>query len=335
MDLRQLTTFRMVATTLSFTRAAAALNYVQSSVTAQIQALEEELGVPLFDRLGKRVALTDAGKRLLWYAEKLLALADEARAAVTGATEIVGTLTISAPETLCTYRLPALLRQMRERYPGVRLLFRPLPAIELRRSVVEGVIDVAFLLDVPFQAGGLAVEPLIYEPLVLIAPPAHRLARASAVRPADLEGEPVLLTEAGCAYRGLFERALSQAGIYPSSTLEFGSVEAIKQCVIAGMGLSVLPAVVVAADIAQGRLVALNWTEPGFGVLTQMAWHRDKWQSPALSSFLALSRELLSTPLAVDKASEHDPLCDWSKGRDLRVHVSIGSRPENQKTQVP
>jgi DNA-binding transcriptional LysR family regulator len=303
MDLRQLATFRMVATTLSFTRAAAALNYVQSSVTAQIQALEEELGVPLFDRLGKRVALTDAGKRLLWYAEKLLTLADEARVAVTSDTEIMGTLTISAPETLCTYRLPALLRQMRERFPGVRLLFRPLPPIELRRSVVEGLIDVAFLLDVPFQAGGLTVEPLIYEPLVLIAPANHRLACAGAVHPADLEGEPVLLTEAGCAYRRLFERSLSRAGVYPASTLEFGSVEAIKQCVMAGIGLSVLPAIVAAADIAQGRLVTLNWTEPGFGVLTQMAWHRDKWQSPALSAFLAMSRELLCTPQAAGMAS--------------------------------
>jgi DNA-binding transcriptional LysR family regulator len=196
------------------------------------------------------------------------------------------------------------------------------------------VIDVAFLLDVPFQAGGLAIEPLIYEPLVLIAPPSHRLARASAVHPDDLEGEPVLLTEAGCAYRGLFERALARAGIYPSSTLEFGSVEAIKQCVIAGMGLSVLPAVVAAAEIAQERLVALNWTEPGFGVLTQMAWHRDKWQSPALSSFLTLSRELLSTSLAADTVSESDPLYDYSEGRDLRVHLSLGSRPENQKTPI-
>jgi DNA-binding transcriptional LysR family regulator len=302
MDLRQLATFRMVATTLSFTRAAAALNYVQSSVTAQIQALEEELGVPLFDRLGKRVVLTEAGKRLLWYAEKLLILAEEARTAVTGNAEIVGTLAISAPETLCTYRLPALLGQMRERFPGVRLMFRPLPVSELRRGVVEGAIDVAFLLDVPVQAAGLAIEPLIYEPLVLIAPANHRLACAGAVYPADLDGEPVLLTEAGCSYRRLFERSLSRTGVYPASTLEFGSVEAIKQCVIAGMGVSVLPAIVAAAEIAQERLVALNWTEPGFGVVTQMAWHRDKWQSPPLAAFLALSRELLGTSPAAGLA---------------------------------
>src|SRR5437667_9141173 len=120
MELRQLTTFRMVATTLSFSRAAQILNYVQSSVTTQIQVLEEELGVRLFDRLGKRVALTDAGKRFLPYAEKILSLSEEARQAVADEEVPTGSLTISASETLCTYRLPALLRQFHDRFPQVK-----------------------------------------------------------------------------------------------------------------------------------------------------------------------------------------------------------------------
>jgi DNA-binding transcriptional LysR family regulator len=106
MELRQLATFRMVAETLSFSRTAQALNYVQSSVTAQMQGLEEELGVRLCDRLGKRVALTDAGTRLLPYAEKLLSLSEEARCAVVGGDIPMGTLTITAPESICTYCLP-------------------------------------------------------------------------------------------------------------------------------------------------------------------------------------------------------------------------------------
>src|SRR5436190_8129479 len=125
MDLRQLATFRMVATTLSFTQTAATLGYVQSSVTAQIQALETDLGVPLFDRLGKRVTLTDAGQRLLHYAEKMLDLAEEARSIVPGDTEPTGSLTISAPESLCAYRLPVVLNEFRKRYPQVRLMFLP------------------------------------------------------------------------------------------------------------------------------------------------------------------------------------------------------------------
>src|SRR5258708_269564 len=165
MELRQLATFRMVATTLSFTQAASALGYVQSSVTAQIQALEADLGVPLFDRLGKRIVLTDAGSRLLRYAEKILALAEEARSVVAGDDEPTGSLTISAPESLCTYRLPAILGLFRERYPRVQLLFRPSPSADMRRRVGEGLLDLAFVLEEPIQSGNLSSEQLIREPL--------------------------------------------------------------------------------------------------------------------------------------------------------------------------
>ena len=124
MDLRQLKTFQVVATALSFTRAAERLDYAQSSVTAQIRALEEELGVPLFDRLGRRVALTDSGARLLEYADKLLSLADEAYLAIAETDEPTGQLVISAPETLSAYRLPPLLKQFRQKFPRVQLILR-------------------------------------------------------------------------------------------------------------------------------------------------------------------------------------------------------------------
>src|SRR5215210_5308545 len=117
MELRQLETFRAVAGPLSFTRAAVTLGYAQSSVTAQIQALEAELGVALFDRLGRRVALTEAGQRLLEYADRLLSLADEARAAVAEGAEPAGTLTVGAPETVLTYRLPRVLQRYRATFP--------------------------------------------------------------------------------------------------------------------------------------------------------------------------------------------------------------------------
>jgi DNA-binding transcriptional LysR family regulator len=293
MELRQLATFRMLAATLNFTRAAAALGYVQSSVTAQIQALEEDLGVPLFDRLGKRVALTDAGRQFLPYAERMLDLAEEARGALSDAGEPVGVLAIGAPETLCTYRLPGVLRRFRELYPLVRVAFSPGAVAELPRRVSDGLIDVALVMDEPLQFTGLVVEPLVEEPLCVLAPVGHPLAGMPSVNPADLEGEPLLLTEVGCRYRNMFTRALAAAGVHPASSLEFSSIEAIKQCVIAGMGITVLPAVAVAEEVERGQLAALGWADPGFGVLTQMVWHKDKWLSPALRAFLDVTRETL------------------------------------------
>ncbi len=295
MDLRQLATFRAVATGLSFTRAAVELGYAQSSVSAQVQALESELGVPLFDRLGRRVTLTESGRRLLPYAERMLALAEETRGAVVGEVEPMGSVTFSAPETLCTYRLPVLLSTFRSRYPGVQLAFRPLPSADTRRAVSEGTVDVAFVLDEPVRGTGLSVERLVAETLLVLAPPCHRLARSPRVVPADLEGETVLLTEEGCTYRGLFLRALASEGVYPGAVLEFGSVEAIKQCVIAGMGVTVLPEVAVTAEVADGRLAVLRWHE-GLRMATQVVWHKEKWHPPAVRVFLGVSREVLDGP---------------------------------------
>ena len=296
MELRQLTIFRAVARMRSFTRAATSLNYVQSNVTAQIHALEEELGVPLFDRLGgKQVVLTDAGRHLLSYAERLLDLAEEAQTKVRARGEPQGTLKLGATPTLCIYRLPQLLRTFRTRYPRVHLIFHPSPGSDLRDLVRTGSIDVAFVFEEADREGGVGDEPLAREPVWVLAAPDHSLVGREAIVPSDLAEMDVLLTEAGCCYRSLFERILSRASVYPATTLEFGSIEAVKQCVMTGLGLTVLPGVTVAAELSQGRLLKLPWRGPDLTVVTHMVWHKDKWLSPALSAFLSLSREMLAT----------------------------------------
>lgn len=298
MDLRQLTTFTAVANARGFTRAALALNYAQSSVTAQIQALEEELGVPLFDRLGHKVALTDAGRRLQVYAARMLALAEETRAAVTESAEPSGAVVIGVVESLCTYRLPPLLRAYRQRCPHVQLLLHSMPITDPWRGLFDGTMDAALNLSETQPVPGLEVEPLPRERLVVIAAPEHPLAGARRVAPADLENEPVLLTEGACGYRNLFEASLTRAGVTPASTLEFSSVEAIKQCVMAGVGIAVLPEMAVHEELANGRLVALRWSEPDFAIGAYFVWHKDKWQSPALRAFREMVHEVLGAPAA-------------------------------------
>lgn len=293
MELRQLVTFRMVAETLSFSRTAQALSYVQSSVTAQIQSLEEELGVRLFDRLGKRVALTDAGARLLPYAEKMLGLNEEARCVVAGGDAPTGTLTITAPESICTYCLPEVLSQFRKRFPQVKLLFRPNSFLDIRRVVSEGEVDAAFVIEGVVHSNALSVEVLAPAPLYLLVSPDHHLAQRGSVRTLDLEGEQFLLTTAGCAYRATLERPLNEAGIHISTHLAFDSVEAIKQCAMAAMGIAFLPAMTVECEMESGRLVVLNWENQSFGAVIQMLWHKDKWLSPALQAFLEVARTVL------------------------------------------
>jgi DNA-binding transcriptional LysR family regulator len=304
-ELRHLETFRAVARELSFSRAAAGLGYVQSSVSAQVAALERELGVPLFDRLGRRIALTEAGAVMLDYAERLLDLAREAGDAVAdagvGRGEISGSLRVSAPETLLTYRLPGLLTVFHEAFPRVRVSLQPTAVGRLvgstRRALEEGRIDIAFVLDVPsVDVEGLSAELLQEEEVSVVAPPGHALAASDLVAPSDLGGETVLLPEApqsGCAYRGRFERQFAEGGVVPRETLEFQSIEAIKRCVSAGMGVTVLPTVAVEAELSAGDLSELGWKEPIL-VGTLMAWNGTRWGSPALRAFLETAREVLS-----------------------------------------
>lgn len=293
MDLRCLRTFQVAAQTLSFTQAAAALHYAQSSVTAQMKGLEEALGVPLFDRVGNRLRLTEPGQRLVGFAGRLLALAEEAKGAVRAGAP-AGALTLTAPETVCTYLLPPVLAAFTARLPSVELRFLPMPVREFKRALLEGSVDVAFLLEEDFPAGGLRVERLRPEPLAVVSRPGHALAARRSVTARDLVGERVLLTGLGCSYRNRFERALIQAGAHPRARMEFESVEAIKRCVAAGMGVAALPAVAVAAELAAGTLAELRWRDLPLDVATHLAWNPGRWPSPALQAFTALTIELLA-----------------------------------------
>ncbi len=294
MEIRQLQTFRAVARTLSFTRAATTLNYAQSSISAQIQALEEEFAVTLFDRLGRRIVLTDAGQRLLHYADKILALAEEAQVTVASHGEPTGVLTIAAPETLCTYRLPAIVNAYRQCFPKVDIIFRPSANCEAWDTLLgDGLADAALLLAEPYHSTMLQIEPLQCESIVVVAHSDHPLAQQATVALTDFRSETMLLTEAGCPYRIVFERALRSVAIAPANVLEFHSVEAIKQCALTGMGIAVLPEIVVTRELAAGTLQALQVPGLSFQLLIQLAWHKDKWLSPALQAFNDMTRTML------------------------------------------
>ena len=293
MEVRQLQIFRILAEELNFTRTAERVHTVQSNVTAQIKALEEELGVPLFDRLGRRVTLTDAGHRFLPFAEQALAAMEQGQRAIKAGSEPSGPLRISAPESVVTYRLSQLLRKFRRRFPHVELIFRPhldaTVTVELETGRIDMVIEMRDTIVNPaFQS-----MPLRIERIFLLAHSSHSLARQSKVKAADLAGQTLLLTESGCGYRAKLDRLLAMQNIRPAHVTEFSSVEAIKQCVAAGMGIALLPAIAVAREVRQHQFQALHWAGPSLDIQTHMVWHRDKWVSPAMAAFRELVKETL------------------------------------------
>lgn len=297
MELRQLRAFCTVARVLSFTRAAEILDYAQSSVTAQVQMLEEELGTRLFDRMGKKTALTRDGEKFLFYAEQILKLSSEAKEMVSGQAAPKGTITIGAPESLCVYRLPAVLQEYRRRCPEVEIIIKLNICADFPGWLKTNAVDMVFLMCRPMTLPGYICETLLPEPMVVAAGADHPLTARGYVEPGDLHGETLILTESGLGYRAVFEEMLARDGVRPGSVLEFGSVEAIKRCVISGLGITLLPRVTLESELAGGGLTDLNWKGPEFNIYTQLSHHKDKWITPALGTFLDLSREILGVSL--------------------------------------
>ena len=302
MESRHLFTFLVVVETGSFTKAALKLDYAQSSITAQIQSLENELGTPLFDRLGKKIKLTDAGQRLLPYAQEIAKMHALAEDAIRSEHQLAGTLSIGAPESLAAFRLPGIIQEYRQLYPQVKIILKPGECWEMREKVRSGELDLAFLLMSELEDRELHIETLIEEEMALVACRDHPLAQQAIVEPIDLKEETILHTEAGCSYRTLFEQYLNNHGVFPDPNLEFWSIEAIKQCVISGIGISFLPLVTVQRELEEGKLVQLAWTNGQQGVSTQVAYHKKKWHSPALTAFL----QIVSQHAAVWKEDKMD-----------------------------
>jgi DNA-binding transcriptional LysR family regulator len=273
------------------------LGYAQSSVTAQIQALEEDVGVPLFDRIGRRVELTQAGQKMVGYADRILALTEEARAVVGSDREPSGPLTIGAPETLLTHRLPNVISRFQETFPRVDISVIATENCEVAAGQLRlsSSIDIAFILNRRYRNENIMVECLSVEDILVLVSAGHRLAAATRFSVDMLQDEQILLTERSCGYRMLFEEAVSQAGGCLNKTLELPSIEAIKRCAASGMGIAVLPRIAVAKEVEHRQLLPLPWPKEPIRVYSQMIRHSERWQSPALVAFWQLAKQILAT----------------------------------------
>ncbi len=290
MDTRLLRTFTTVAGTASFTTAAAELHLAQSTVTAQVQALEKELGTRLFDRLPRGVAITEVGRRLLAEAEGVLDAESRLRAAAAADGPPVGRVVIGAGETLCSARLPGVIAALRELHPDLEVDLSPVGTAEAAEGLRTGRLDIALMLEEevsPSDFPDIDTEPLAHEPLVLLCAPGHPFAhRTDPVTWEELAQEAFFLHEQGCSYSDrLARRLLSTPGVRPRLT-RFGSIEAARSCVAAGLGLTLLPRATVEHALREGRLAEVTGP-PIPDVPVQLARHRRRWTSPAARAVVA------------------------------------------------
>ena len=293
MELRQLSTFIRVAQFKSFSKAAESLGYSQSAVTVQIRQLEEELHTRLFDRMGKRITLTDPGAQFLSRAYDVLNEVNKARLSVADAGELHGRLHIGTIESLCFAKLPAVLRQFWQRHPQVVVHVTTGEPETLIEQMERGELDLIYILDEPRYNNNWRKMMEQREDVVFVASPAlgEELARVPALKLEQLMDKPFYLTEREANYRRVLDRFLASRGVVLTPFLECSDTSFIIKMLETSRGISLLPWYAVERSVQQGRLSLLDVTDFHIKLYRQLFSHKEKWCTREMDEFVRLMEE--------------------------------------------
>ena len=288
MELRTLATFIRVAELRSFSQAARETGYSQSAVSTQIGQLERELGTPLFDRVGRTVSLTQKGQVFLEHAQNLVRMSETAKKAVQNTPLESGELRIAMADSLSISLFPSILTEYRRRFPQVNIILRTGGTDDMFRMLMQNEADLIYTLDRRIYQSDLVIVQDKPEPVCFTALPDHPLAQIPDLSLSQLVSLPFLLTEKHMSYRMQLDHILASRGLELTPCLELGNTEMIKQFVLDGMGLALLPLFVVEKELAAGDLVSLNVTDCPIEIWRQLLYHRGKWVTPAMQAMFDL-----------------------------------------------
>lgn len=289
MEIRHLQTFITIAELGSFTKAAEYLGYAQSTITAHIQILENELGENLFDRLGKKIVVTNMGKELVPYARQMLDIYKEIKNITSDSKSISGDLVIGAGESLSVYRLGKILKEYKKNFPKVNIILKNSTCSDLRRRLYTGEMDIVFTIEPEIIDKDLTVQKLKDETMVVIGEPNADLEFLNNNYDNQEARENIIFSEKGCSVRISFENYLKNKKIKYFNPLEFSSVEATKKCVMNGLGISILPLYAVKNEVKEGNIKILELKEPFDKYSTQLSYHKNKRISLAMSKFIEIT----------------------------------------------
>ncbi len=282
--------FNSVASNLSFSGAAEELYTSQSSVSTQIKRLEEYLAISLFEQLGKKIFLTEAGTTLFFYSQTIFSLIDEGVYAIEELKGChKGRLLLGASTTPGIYLLPRILGNFKSIYPEI------VPRLEIANSqrIVEMVntnrLDIGIIGEEITCPPELYVEPWLKDELFLVVPDTHPWVNKASVHVRDLENEQFIFRERGSSTRSIIENILANHGLKVSVALELNNTEAVKQAVNAGLGVSIVSGFAV---ISHPGIVCLPIEGLGFYRMFNIIYHKNKVFSPATKKFSTFLKEV-------------------------------------------
>ncbi len=285
-SLRQLEVFLATARHENVTRAAQALAMSQSAASGALKELEGQFGVLLFDRVGKRLQLSELGRQLRPRAESLLAQARAFEEAL-AADHSVGDLEVGATLTIGNYRAVNMLADFRSRFPGARVALRVANTQSIAESVARFELDVG-LIEGEFHHPDLDIRHWRGDELLAFAAPGHPLARRRALQDADLVALPWIVRETGSGTRQAFDRAMHGILTDLNIELELQHTEAIKRAVEAGLGVGCLSRIALEDAFNRGSLVPLPIRHRDFSREWYLITHRHKYHSAAVREWLAM-----------------------------------------------
>lgn len=300
MSLEQLRIFTAVAEREHVTQAARALNLTQSAVSAAVSTIEARYGVKLFDRVGRRIELTESGRLFLVEARAVLARAAAAETVLADLAGLRrGLLNLAASQTVASYWMPPLMARYRDKYPGIALSLIVGNTESVAAMVRDGAVDLGFVegdVDEP----ALTAIPVADDQLIVVTRADKAPKRRQPLRAADLKEMRWVFRERGSATRSIFEDALAGLGLDPGSLdiiLELPSNEAVRAAVEHGAGAAALSRLAVADALASGVLVALNVTLPKRQFYAVR--HRQRWVSQAERELLAMASDGRNAPVSL------------------------------------
>lgn len=291
MELKNLRTFQAIVDRGSYQRAAEALGYTQSTVTIHIQQLEEELGLPLFQRTGRRMVLTQMGERFLPQTRELLLAADRLAQIGQEGREPSGVLRVDMAETLLCYQVQPVIQKFRRLAPQVRLVIRSRNCLDIAENVRSGACDLGVGYDMDWSRDVLEVEPMgAYEVILLAAP---QFAHRDFTTPGQRKPVSLVTDEPDSIFRRRLEDYLRKRDITLDATLELWSIETIKRCVMSDLGFTYLPRFAAREELGRGLLLELDSPVSGVRFPALCARHKRRWVTPAMELFMDLLRENL------------------------------------------
>lgn len=286
MELRNLLTYSKVCEAMSFSKAADQLGYAQSTVTTQIAQLEEELGVKLFDRNGKRIRLNAKGQELLLYANRLIALASETKANVSDTKTPRGSLRIGVIESVGAFFLPDILEDYLTSFPEVHVQVLTATTREIMEMLRQNKIDLMLTLDEQVYDPDWTCAWSRQEDIVFLCAPKHAFAGQRNLPLTELLQENMLLTERQCNYRLSFDRICNKYQIRPRSSLEIGCTNTILQFTEHNLGVTFLPRLTAQASLQAKRLADFSVREVSIQMLIQLVYRKSIWCTPAMKAFI-------------------------------------------------